>query len=112
MFLCNPTDVRTNGEAHVLAHVGGGKMESEDWIQRRSRQSGEKEIANLLTLWCTKRPAGQGFEISRYSATKGEKPDPICLSAILGKIDEKSGNPPQAFQLNAVEQNTFLPTSL
>ena len=54
----------------------------------------------------------QGFEISRYSATKGEKPDPICLSAILGKIDEKSGNPPQAFQLNAVEQNTFLPTSL
>ena len=39
----------------------------------------------------------QGFEISRYSAAKGEKPAPICLSAIFGKIDEKSHKPVQAF---------------
>ena len=29
----------------------------------------------------------QGFEFSHYSAAKGEKPSPICVSAILGKID-------------------------
>ena len=44
----------------------------------------------------------QGFEISCYSAAKGEKPAPICLSAIFGQIDEKSRNPVQAFQSNAV----------
>ena len=44
----------------------------------------------------------QGFEISRYSAAKGEKPAPICLSAIFGKIDEKSRNHEQAFQSNVV----------
>ena len=52
----------------------------------------------------------QGFEISHYSAanakSKGEKPAPICLSAIFGKIDEKSRNPVQAFQSNAV--HTYL----
>ena len=42
----------------------------------------------------------QGLEISRFSAAKGEKPAPLCLSAIFGKIDEKSRNPVQAFQSN------------
>ena len=38
-----------------------------------------------------------GFEISCFSAAKGGKPAPICLFSIFGKIDEKSGNPVQAF---------------
>ena len=42
------------------------------------------------------------FEISRYSAAKGEKPAPLCLSAIFGKIDQKYRNHVQAFQSNAV----------
>ena len=44
----------------------------------------------------------QGFEISRYCAAKGEKPVPICLSAIFRKIDKKSRNHAQAFQSYAV----------
>ena len=44
----------------------------------------------------------QGFEISRYSAAKGEKPAPTCLSAIFRNIDEKSRNPVQAFQSDVV----------
>ena len=38
----------------------------------------------------------QGFEISRYSAAKGEKPALICLTAIFGRIDKVSGNHVQA----------------
>ena len=53
----------------------------------------------LLQSW-TKRLAG--FEISRYSAAKGEKLAPTCLSAIFGKIVEKSRNPVQAFRSKAV----------
>ena len=47
------------------------------------------------------------FEISRYSAAKGEKPAPTCLYAIFGKIDEKSRNLVQAFQSNAVHDKTL-----
>ena len=40
--------------------------------------------------------------MSYFSAAKGEKLAPICLSATFGKIDEKSCNPVQAY--NAVLQ--------
>ena len=38
-----------------------------------------------------------GFKISRNNAAQGEKPAPICLSAIFGKIDKKSRNHVEAF---------------
>ena len=38
-----------------------------------------------------------GFKISRNNAAQGEKPAPICLSAIFGKVDKKSRNHIEAF---------------